>query len=333
MKDQIMVSISCITYNHEKYISETLDSMIMQKTDFQYEILIHDDASTDNTAGIIKEYQKKYPEIIKPILQTENQMSKGVKKLSYKYNITRAIGKYIAMCEGDDYWIDENKLQKQVDYMENNPNCTFCFHNGLVKDEISETQNKLIIPWMEENKDFFQSENRKYTSGELQLLGYIPTASFLLPKYVLDNPPQWYFDAPVGDNPIKLIASSYGYAYYINEPMSVYRFNVSNSATTKWKKNDIEASAKLCNRFIEMLNSFNEYSSYKYEKDIEISKLTWEVSKNILTEDYEKMKDEKYKEYAKLLSGFQKLKIYLLIYFPLGFRIAKKTKNILRKYN
>ena len=102
--DEIILSIHCLTYNHEKYIAEAIDSFLMQKTNFKFEILIHDDASTDRTVDIIKKYQQKYPEIIKPIFQTENQYSKGVNKINYKFNFIRSKGKYIALCEGDDYW-------------------------------------------------------------------------------------------------------------------------------------------------------------------------------------------------------------------------------------
>ncbi|HHX61228.1 MAG TPA: glycosyltransferase [Epulopiscium sp.] len=100
-----LVSICCLAYNHEKFIRQALDGFIMQESNFPIEVLIHDDASTDDTANIIREYEKKYPEIIKPIYQTENQYSKGV-GISVTYNFPRAKGKYIAMCEGDDYWTD-----------------------------------------------------------------------------------------------------------------------------------------------------------------------------------------------------------------------------------
>ena len=101
--EDILVSISCITYNHEKYIRDALEGFLMQKTDFKYEILIHDDASTDNTAKIIREYEEKYPDLIKPIYQKENQWSKGNYRISSTFNIPRAKGKYIAFCEGDDF--------------------------------------------------------------------------------------------------------------------------------------------------------------------------------------------------------------------------------------
>ncbi len=126
--NKLLVSINCITFNHEKYIKEALESFLMQKTNFEYEILIHDDASTDNTADIIRKYEKKYPDIIKPIYQEENQYSKKV-NISKNFQYPRAKGKYIAICEGDDYWTDPNKLQKQVDFLESNPEFGFVHCN------------------------------------------------------------------------------------------------------------------------------------------------------------------------------------------------------------
>lgn len=125
--DSPLVSICCLTFNHEPYIRECLDGFLMQKTSFPFEILIHDDASTDRTPVIIKEYEKKYPGIIKPIYQTENQHKKKI-GISRTFQFPRAKGKYIALCEGDDYWTDPNKLQIQVDFLENNEEFAFCCH-------------------------------------------------------------------------------------------------------------------------------------------------------------------------------------------------------------
>ena len=115
----IMVSICCIVYNHEPYLRQCFDGFVMQQTTFPIEILVHDDASTDHSADIIREYTEKYPDLFKPIYQTENQYSKGI-SISFKYQFPRAKGKYIAVCEGDDYWTDPMKLQKQVDFLEEN---------------------------------------------------------------------------------------------------------------------------------------------------------------------------------------------------------------------
>ena len=113
----IKVSVCCTVYNHEKYLRKCLDGFVMQKTNFAFEVLINDDKSTDSSADIIREYYEKYPDIIVPVFQTENQYSKGVDIID-DILIPMAKGKYIALCEGDDYWCDENKLLLQYDYME-----------------------------------------------------------------------------------------------------------------------------------------------------------------------------------------------------------------------
>ncbi len=122
-----IVSIICVAYNQAEFIRQTLDGFIMQKTNFPFDVIIHDDASTDGTADIIREYANKYPKIIKPIFQTENQYSKNTPILS-KYVWPKIRSKYVAMCDGDDYWCDENKLQKQVDFLDSHPDFSICFH-------------------------------------------------------------------------------------------------------------------------------------------------------------------------------------------------------------
>jgi len=124
-----LVSIDCITYNHKQYIRDAIEGFLMQITNFPVEILIHDDASTDGTAEIIREYEKQYPWLIKPVYQTENQYSKHNGIIS-KIQYARARGKYLAFCEGDDYWTDPYKLQKQVDFLETHPDY------GLIHTEL-----------------------------------------------------------------------------------------------------------------------------------------------------------------------------------------------------
>lgn len=116
-----VVSVSCFTYNHEKYIRDALQGFLIQKTNFPFEVLIHDDASTDRTPEIIREYEEQYPHLFKVIYQKENLYSKGKIYEITQLQRKRARGKYYAICEGDDYWIDPLKLQKQVDFLENNP--------------------------------------------------------------------------------------------------------------------------------------------------------------------------------------------------------------------
>ena len=142
-----LVSISCITYNHEPYIVQALNGFLMQKTSFPFEVLIHDDASTDRTADIIREYEKKFPKIIKPIYQKENQYSKGNRAILASFVYPRAKGKYIALCEGDDYWIDENKLQQQYEDL-----CS-------KKKQLEEENKKIQEDTVQMEKDFMKKIN------------------------------------------------------------------------------------------------------------------------------------------------------------------------------
>jgi len=127
-----LVSIVCITFNQEQYIAQCIDGFMMQKTDFPYEVLINDDASTDKTADIVRLYEKKYPDIIKPVYQTKNQYSLGINPGLILFPLAR--GKYIAVCEGDDYWTDPYKLQKQVDFLEKNEEYALCCHRYKIFD-------------------------------------------------------------------------------------------------------------------------------------------------------------------------------------------------------
>lgn len=136
-EEPILVAIHCLVYNHEPYLRDCFEGFVMQKTNFRFVAIVHDDASTDNSAAIIREYTEKYPEIFHPIYEKENQYSKTDGSLGRIMNaaIDATGAKYIAMCEGDDYWTDPYKLQKQVEYMESHPECAVCFHPVMVHDQ------------------------------------------------------------------------------------------------------------------------------------------------------------------------------------------------------
>ena len=147
-----LVSIVCNTYQHVNYIAEAINSFLMQETTFPVEILVHDDASTDGTADIVKRYAEEYPCLINPIYQKENQFSKGVKPFA-NFQFPRARGKYIAFCEGDDYWTDPHKLSKQVDFLEHFPDYVFCYTRFNVLDE------KSGIREPDQNEHYFTNYN------------------------------------------------------------------------------------------------------------------------------------------------------------------------------
>ena len=188
----------------------------MQKTDFRFEAVIHDDASSDNSAAIIREYARNYPDIIKPIYETENQYSK--RDGSLDRILRKALtGKYIAICEGDDYWTDPLKLQKQVDYMETHPDCSLCFHNA-------------IQHWQDDSlpdSAFSQLEERDYTGLEVTENWIIPTASMLyrascLPHYdALMKKARHPFT--FGDTTLAAACAECGTLHALKDTMSVYR--------------------------------------------------------------------------------------------------------------
>ena len=148
-KDTLMVSIRCLVYNHEPYLRQCLDGFVMQQTNFRFEAIVHDDASTDGSAAIIREYAAKYPDIIKPIYETENQYSKRDASLRRIMN-AHIQGKYVAYCEGDDFWTDPLKLQKQVDFMESHPDFSLCTHHC---DEYDQDTRQLILDWNRKIKE------------------------------------------------------------------------------------------------------------------------------------------------------------------------------------
>jgi glycosyltransferase involved in cell wall biosynthesis len=145
MEPHPMVSVLVITYNHEQYIRQALDGILMQKVGFSYEIIIHDDASSDNTQKIIREYEIQYPELIKAIYQKENQYSKGISIQTFFLKYLK--GKYIANCEGDDYWTDPYKLVKQVNFLESNPDYIATAHNVRTINEYGELVDDSLNPY------------------------------------------------------------------------------------------------------------------------------------------------------------------------------------------
>lgn len=237
--EQPLVSIICEVFNHEPFLRQCLEGFVMQKTNFPVEILIHDDASTDRSADIIREYEQKYPDLFRPIYQTENQYSKKVNVWA-EIQFPRAKGKYIAICEGDDYWTDPCKLQKQVDYLEAHPECSLCFHNAVIHTEGGKKEDML----------FYQLEERDYTGEELCRNWISPTPSLVFRRPVCKE-----FSTVLartgplvfGDRPLTLCCAHQGTVHALPEAMCVYRrhdggythvFNSSRifGQATSWEK-------------------------------------------------------------------------------------------------
>lgn len=315
---EIMVSISCITYNHESFIADALESFLMQNTNFRFEVLIHDDASTDNTQNIIREYQNRYPDIIKPIYQKENQFSKGEK--IFNKNIARAKGKYVALCEGDDYWTDPFKLQKQVDYMEENPECSLCVHG-----------TRRVTPEKKIMKHYIRPATfNKIISSEDIIMedkeGYFHTTSFLFRSELVEDLPYFYLSAPVGDYPLAIYLSLRGHVYYIDQFMSNYRINTSGSWTSRVALNK-EMFLKFVEEIFTMLDEVNKYTEFIYDDSVKEAKKMYNFRRLLVRGCYAEAKKEEYKKFFSRLDSVDKFKITVKKNFPVIEKLIKAIKG------
>lgn len=257
----IKVTVRCITYNQKDYIRQCLDGFVMQRTNFRFEAIVHDDASTDGTAEIVREYAEKYPDIIKPIFETENQYSKHDGSLGRIMNANTR-GKYVAICEGDDYWTDPLKLQKQADFLDANPQCSLTYH--ACKNVFS-TQCKVKILYGE-------SVKKSYSDIDIISLYPFQTATVMYKKEILDS--DLYKKAQAigctaGDQILFLTASRLGTIEGVNEQMSVYRRHEGgisqhmHDADKLWKNfKDWQKVAMLFGGEISSLIKKNQLSEY-----------------------------------------------------------------------
>lgn len=223
MNQEPVISINCITYNHAPYVRQCIEGFLMQETSFPFEILIHDDASTDGTQDIIREYQQKYPEIVKPCLQTENQYSKGKGFIGLEINFDRAKGKYVAICEGDDYWIDKHKLQRQFDALESSPDCSICYSAFETVDEAGE---RVRIPYYEQ---LIQDSRSGDILSLLFYHNFILTPSVCVRREVFQGCKE---SGSFIDYSIFLSAAIIGKAIFMKDALVAYRKHSSGMSTS-----------------------------------------------------------------------------------------------------
>lgn len=312
----IMVSVCCITYNQEKYIRQCLDSIFMQKTNFEFEVIINDDASADATPSILKEYKEKYGDKLQLILQQENQYSKGVVILK-DIVFPRTRGKYIAFCEGDDFWVDEYKLQKQCDAMEENRTASWCTHYVQCVNEQGENIEGITLP--PSNNNIISS--REMTSEQtidfmvkngIQLTSYFIRSERFRGFY--EDTPEFVKIAPVDDEAIVRYCAGTGNMVFIPERMTCYRMQALGS----WTSSNDTNNEKMHHHYVEMLKmiqAFDDFTDHKYAASIERDVIDKEWKAASFAKDYKQMMKNKYKEYRAELPWKNKVKIAILSLF------------------
>lgn len=230
---QPLVAIRILVYNHAPFLRDCLNGIVMQETTFPFIAVVHDDVSTDGSTEIIREYEEKYPDIIKPIYETENQYSKRDGSLKRIMNEACKGYRYHALCEGDDYWTDPHKLQKQVSYMEAHPECMMCVCHGAVscrgKEHVSEDDYRLLNHWPHPGTQERDIDLKELSEKDGR---YLLTAGVVYRASLREQYPAEFMTLPFGDTPLKLLAAIRGTIHYFADSMVVYRFLSSEGAAT-----------------------------------------------------------------------------------------------------
>lgn len=288
------VSICMISYNHESFIRKAIEGVLMQKTNFSFELVIGDDCSTDNTVSLINELIKGRENEIKLLSTTENlgMMPNFIRTL------TACTGKYIAICEGDDYWTDPYKLQKQFDFMEQHPDYSLCFHNATIINEVNVT-----------SKLFAEYSKSDYCGKDLLKKWLIPTASAFFINVLPKELPAFIKEATHGDLALFIFLSEFGNVRYINEVMSVYRINSVGVTQSAFK--GIQHNLK----HVRQIELMNEYFGEKYK-----SLLNKRTANYLISTAYLKAKEGDKNESKQML-----IKAYILN----KFSIIQHLKHVL----
>jgi len=316
--NNILLSILMITYNQEKYIAQALDSILMQEVDFKYEIIIGEDCSTDTTREILLHYKEQYPDKLRLLLHENN-----VGMLNNWRSVLEASDtEYNAILEGDDYWIDRDKLQIQVNSMREYPECHMSFHPA----ELRLGENAFGELYAKQS-----NETKVFTASEVILGGggFCPTASIVFRKEVLESLPDFYYEMPVGDYILQIFAALHGGALYIDKVMSVYRKAVEGSWSNLMGNED--KRVRFYENKLVAMDKLDDYLNYKYQYEInhEKSKEHYALAVFYL---YNEMFD-KFKYYIEL--SYQTFNLntmfyiidYKLRFFPRVLLLLKRLKS------
>jgi len=253
-----VVDIVMPTYNHERFVAQAIESVLAQKTDFQYRLYIADDCSTDGTQAIIKHYAQKHPNRISAVFSPHNIGILHEDRLSIKV-LKLCKARYVALLEGDDFWTDESKLQRQVDFLEGHPNFAISFHNATViyEDGSKETRN-------------FHPPNQPAVRSleDLILDNFIQTNTIMFRRGLFGDFPDWFYSLKLGDWPMHILNAQHGKIGYIDEVMAAYRVHDKGYWTS------MDLSVKLF-EIIKMLDNIDVYLDHKYRRQVRAARAKW----------------------------------------------------------
>jgi len=313
---QPLVSVAMIVYNHEAFLSQAIESILCQKTDFDFEIIISEDCSTDGSRAIIKSYAEEYSAIIKPIY---NEQNLGMQK-NFGQCLNACTGKYIATLEGDDYWTDIYKLQKQKDFLEANPDFTMCFSAIDTQNELGLTKIRNYSP--PSGKEVINIEDIIETYSNC----FIATATLFFRNILPDPMPMFFYKAFGGDISLHLFLTNQGKAKFLNEKTAVYRVHQGGIMQTKKFIMGGERNA------FDLFDNFNDYTNGKYHE--QIKKVLFPISQTLLMYGSGLLKGKERRDHIfRMLKGYNKYRpsfnfkeiayYNVVLFFPLVLKIHK----------
>lgn len=325
-----LVSICAVCYCHAPYLSAAMDGFLSQKRTyrkadgstgrFDIEILVHDDASPDDSPEILLSYAEAYPGIVKPLLQKENQYSKGITNISGAFNFPRASGRYIALMDCDDYWQHAEKLSCQVSYLESHPGCSLCVHAAEVRNDKGELFDRALMRPAKGDRD--------YTPEELiDKAGSFAFGSMVFRRSLVEHLPDYYVNCPVGDRPIELMAAAAGYAHYIDRFYSVYRFNGAGSWTESMKTGDYrEKQDRYAREMRDMYKSFDRATKGRFHSAAVSAANRLRFLTRVNLRDWDEIYSPRYLRFYRELPLRTRLFCRFERHLPLLFRAAKAVQ-------
>lgn len=310
------VSIPLLAYNQESYLHQAIDSVLMQQVNFDYELIIGEDGSTDGTAEIAVDYANRHPDKVRVLFQdrerAERQRRRGLGgKFNFITTIEACRGEYIALLDGDDYWTDPLKLQKQVDFFQAHPECAICFHNALAVNHDGTPGPKLC------------ADDQPQISNLEQLLwgNFIPTCSVMYRREPMPTLPDWFLTAKMGDWPLLILKAQYGKIGYINEVMAAYRVHDSGVWTRRRRSQKLVTSIKL-------LDNIDRELRFKYSGTIRQAKtrLFFELAELYLQMGYPRIALIPVKHGLRSSRGGHKgiVSLWLRLHAPRLYRVFKR---------
>ncbi len=309
MSEKPLVSVLCKTYHHAPYLERALQGFVSQRTNFPFEVILHDDASTDGTAEICKKYAEAYPDIFVAILQTENQYSQGKRVILSVH----ARGKYIAFCEGDDYWCDPQKLQLQVDALEANPDCSFSTHvTRKITADGEDTEG--LFPHHRYKGGRILSDT--LVKNEIKKPWSFHLNSLLVRKSVYDDyiaTCEYRTCFHFGDKPLLLYCMSHGNGYYIPREMSKYRVGVGIMTRTLA---DFERRLRFNEYYKEGYLAFNQATGGKYSKWVKLRVRYLEMEGLFIQGKYASILRPRYFRARRMLPWKRRLLVLAGVFFP-----------------